>query len=151
MRKEIYLLLLTFSFYLVLISCKTKTPDDELAERMAKSENFKAIMNFWKEQAKPLIKLPDSTKNKFRLIKVHLDSLQKNNNLTTREKGDSILKIVRSQPILKKLSDSQTIRTLAPAYKNFSAEFPELRKLPKDERTAVFQKAAAIWVKNSKK
>jgi hypothetical protein len=135
----------------VVISCQRKTADDELAERMAKSENFKGMMVFWKEKSKILIKLPDSTKNRFKLIKMHLDSLQKNNKLNLRQKADSIMKIGRSEPSVDRImSDTQNAKRMTPFLKGFNAEFPEIRKMAKEERSIVFKKAAAIWFKNLK-
>ncbi len=41
-------------------------------------------------------------------------------------------------------------RQMGIVYKKFDKEFPEYKKMSKEERAMVFKKAAAIFVKHSK-
>ena len=149
MRKLILFLIFCITIALIFISCKTKSTDDQLAERMAKSQNFKGIMMFWKENGKLLIKLPDITKQRLTLNKILLDSLQKNNHLNLRQKADSILKIGRSEPTVNRLiSDTQNTKNLILYFKGFNIEFPEFKNMPKEERSIVFKKAASFLKKD---
>ncbi len=98
MRSIIFILAAFIGFSLAISSCQTKTSDDELAERMAKSENFKMMMNFGKQIADKVKPMPDSAKNKMRKTKELIEKLQSNTTLNVKLKRDSIFKIIRSTP-----------------------------------------------------
>ncbi len=129
-----------------------ETLEEQLAYKMSKSENFKAIMDYGKEIAGNVEVMPDSNKNKLRALKSRMGFLLKNNkNLSHFEVKDSMMMIIN---FVKKESffDSSFYKEgalMIPVFKKFDAEFPEYTKMPKDERSIVFKKAAAIFLKNS--
>ena len=149
MRNIILFTIFFLSLCVILITIFSESPNEQLAYRMSKSKNFQGLINFWKPFAIKANKLPDSVKNKVRPIKIHIDSLQKNKSLSLFQKADSIIKLGKSMPLM----DSEFLNSAKkadPLFKRFFDEFPEFKKMSKEERSSVFKKAGAIFLKNSK-
>jgi hypothetical protein len=127
MNKRLAIFLFSF-LVLVLFSCKPKKSLDDLALKMSKSQNFIAMVKIsfkLKEKA-------DSLKN-----------LPQLKNLSAREKNDSIFKIFSSSSDFK-----ATALKIANQNRIVDGEFPELKKLSKEEKQKVFIKAGALYVAN---
>ena len=144
MKKVFFSIIIFFGISSILPSCKQKTADDELAERMAKSESFKAVMEEGKRMANHTVQLPDTVLNKYKLLKSKLNSYQKDSKLSILQKRDSMLQLVK---LLSRIDTGliNQARNVLPIYKSFNNEFPEFGKLPKEEQSLVFKKAAVLF------
>lgn len=131
----------------------SETVDEQLAYRISKSENFNAIMNYGKVMAGIVKVMPDSTKNKLRELKPRMDYLlSKYKSLPHSQVRDSLFKItnlVKSEKVFDSAFLKQSM-VMGPVYKGFYSEFPEYKKMSRAEKSIVFRKAAAIWLKNPK-
>src|SRR5437016_3668271 len=131
MKRFILSGIICLAIFVLVQSCQKENSDDELAERISKSENFKSIMNFWKSKVDYLIKIPDSNKNKLRTLKVRIESVQKDKNLNVYQKSDSLIKItnlIKAQSLFDSSFYNDAMIT-TPVYKKFYDEFPEYKRL----------------------
>lgn len=125
MTKSALILLCSYAL-LTFFACKPNDPLEDLARKISKSPNFIAM-------AKTTFKLKKETDS----LK-HLPQLK---NLSPGEKNDSILKLFSSSSDIK-----ATILTIADQNKKVDTEFPELKKLNKEEKQKVFTKAGALFI-----
>lgn len=148
MRNIILFTVFLLGLSAILITSQIESPDEQLAYRMSKSESFKEIMNAGKRMADHVTPLPDSTKNKMRQFRPRIDLILRNPKLTSIQKRDSLMQLVK----FVYSTDTGMIgqaKEMLPVYKKFNKEFPEFKSMSREGRTAVFKKAARI-IKNSK-
>ena len=147
MRNVILFTVTILSLVAVLVAYSRPGKDDELAWRMSRSPNFIAIVQYGKRTATRVRSMPDSTKDQLKHLKTKLDSLDKITGLNFVEKRDLVMKFLRANPLM---TDSQTKREgkdMSVVFQRFTKEFPEYKKMPGEERSVIFKKAALIVAK----
>ena len=149
MRNIILITVFFLSFCTVLTTYQRESPDEQLAYKMSRYESFKAIINSGKRIAIYVQHLPNSVKNNMRQFKNSMDLIRKNVNLNVIQKRDPILQLVK----FVSKTDTAWLREtneMIPVYKKFNKEFPEFKRMSKQEKLSVFKNAEQILIKNSK-
>lgn len=152
MRNIILLTAFLLGLFIIIINWQRPSSEDELAYRMSRSENFRAILDFWKTTAGSIPRMSDSNKFKFRALRSRMSALfQKNNGLTQSQIRDS-MNMINDVIKTNALIDSSFLKkseAMAPVYKRLHDEFPEYIKLPAKNRSKVFRKAFALLKKRN--
>lgn len=141
MRNIILFTVFFLSLIVIPVTYSRPDGDEQLAWRMSRSPNFIAIINAGKQMATRIKSMPDSAKNQLKQFKARIYSIDRKTGFNFTQKRDLVMKLIRSNPMM---TDSEMIanaKNMDPSYKRFNSEFPEFRKMPKEERTLVFKKA----------
>jgi AAA+ ATPase superfamily predicted ATPase len=152
----LYILLLPTWF---LIGCDDKSnkkqitrlppTQEELANKVAKSENYKAyheiMMSMFKEIKKEASKLRSLRK---RYSKDHLKHLKESPYYTEKEKNDSLIKMGYGKAKDYKISSTarELIKKSMEPYQKVKAEFPELGSLDSQAKRLVWKRIREIYI-----
>lgn len=136
----------------VFINWQKPGSDDELAYKMSRSENFKAVLEFWKTNGGIMTSMPDSNKVKLYALRDRMVSLIQNGNSLTQSQVRDSMNIIVNLIKRDSLIDSSFLKrsaTAIPMYKGLNKEFPEYKTLSPQRRSKIFRKAVALLRKRN--